>query len=145
MDKSDYSIYPDYLNIQIDGCWLDEYIDEHYPNNFYKGLIPTLLPLMDVIEEEEMVWERILPKLNSITICPILMCPDDCDFSCTIIVVEIEHKSDKVIWKRFGLEGTSMASLPAIGSQVEWFENVETLSFPINAYQEMLDEFKQIK
>ncbi len=37
------------------------------------------------------------------SIIPILLCPDDFDFSCVVIVVDIEKFEDKVIWKRIGL------------------------------------------
>ena len=35
-------------------------------------------------------------------ITPILSCPDDFDFSCLVVVVEVEKQPDKVIWKRIG-------------------------------------------
>jgi hypothetical protein len=54
MDKSDYPIYNDYLNIQLDNKYLDEIIDEKYPEGNYKGLIPTLLS-MDNEKENEIV------------------------------------------------------------------------------------------
>ena len=98
IDKSDYEIYDDFLNVEIDGYWLDEKLDQLYPNNFYKGLIPTLLFALEIEAEKEVVWERILPKEKSTSICPILMCPDDCDFSCTIIVAEIETSKHFIKW-----------------------------------------------
>ncbi|MDR0443873.1 MAG: hypothetical protein LBH44_10745 [Treponema sp.] len=63
MDKSDYPIYNDFLNIQIDNKFLDEILDEKYPENNYRGLIPTLLS-MENDEENRIVWERILPNTN---------------------------------------------------------------------------------
>ena len=33
---------------------------------------------------------------------PILSCPDDFDFSCTVIVAEVEKTEDRVLWKRIG-------------------------------------------
>lgn len=80
-DKSDYEGYYDFINYYIDNYWLDEKLDELYPNNMYKGLIPTLVPWLDRKDEKNVVWNRILPDINWTTICPILMCPDDCDLS----------------------------------------------------------------
>lgn len=42
LDTSDYE-YWDYINFKIDGYWLGEKLEELYPNNMYKGLIPTLV------------------------------------------------------------------------------------------------------
>ncbi len=36
------------------------------------------------------------------TVLPILMCPDDLDFSCIVLVVEVEKLEDTVLWKRAG-------------------------------------------
>ena len=42
----------------------------------------------------------VLSQNNAIT--PILSCPEDFDFSCTVVVVEVEKQDDVVIWKRIG-------------------------------------------
>lgn len=90
-DKSDYEAYWDFINYRIDGYWLDEKLDELYPNNMYDGLIPTLVYWMELEDEKAVVWNRILPNENETSICPILMCPDDNDFSCALIVAEIKN------------------------------------------------------
>ena len=33
---------------------------------------------------------------------PIYMCPDDLDFSCIVLVVEVEKTKDYVYWNRVG-------------------------------------------
>ena len=38
---------------------------------------------------------------------PILSCPDDFDFTCTVIVAEVEKRDDKVIWHRIGIVDNS--------------------------------------
>lgn len=48
LDKSDYEGYWGFINYFIDVYWLDEKIDELYPNNMYKGLIPTLVYWMEI-------------------------------------------------------------------------------------------------
>jgi len=54
LDTSDYG-YWDYINFKIDGYWLDEKLEELYPNNMYKGLIPTLVEWMESEEEKRVV------------------------------------------------------------------------------------------
>jgi hypothetical protein len=151
MDKSDYPIYDDYLNIKIDDQYLDEILDKMYPEKEYKGLIPTLLTMVDE-EENRIVNERILPKNGSMTLCPILMCPDDCDFSCTIIIVEVENKNDEIIlWKKIGLNNTNIYiwneklhkyEYELIGQNVEWFYEINTLEFSIIEYKKMIELFQ---
>ena len=46
-DKSDYKDYFDFINFRIDNYWLDEKLEEFYPGNLYKGLIPTLAFWLD--------------------------------------------------------------------------------------------------
>jgi len=43
-------------------------------------------------------------------IIPILSCPEDFDFSCTVIVADIEKQRDKVLWKRIGIVDHSAES-----------------------------------
>ena len=65
IDKSDYGIYNDFLNIKIDGEWLDEILETFYPGEMYKGTISTLLFAMEIDAESKIVWNRILPSLNT--------------------------------------------------------------------------------
>ena len=143
LDKSDYEGYWDYLNYNIDNYWLDEKLDELFPDNMYKGLIPTLVYWMEIEKEKKVVWERILPKENQTTLCPILMCPDDNDFSCTIIIAEITNQKNRVIkWKRLGLDKTQEYEAEKIGTSVEWFLKFEELEFEYNEYIQMVENFK---
>jgi hypothetical protein len=142
LDKSDFEIYGDFLNFQVDGYWLDEKLDELYPENDYKGIVPTLLFWMEIEKEREIVWERFLPEVGHRTICPILMCPDDCDFSCTLIVAEIENTGATIKWNGIGIDRTKDFAPEKIGSNVFWFEKVKPLEFEIEEYKKMLEAFK---
>jgi len=139
--KSIYD-YWDYINYRIDGYWLDEKLDELYPGNMYKGLIPTLVYWMERKEEKEVVWKRILPDIGKTTICPILMCPDDNDFSCTLIVAEIRNCGDLIQWKQLGTDTTLEWDAEKVGSKVEWLDKLPELNFYREDYLKMLDRFK---
>lgn len=142
LDKSDYEIYDDFINFRIDDFWLDEKIDELYPGQMYKGLIPTLdFGLGE--QEAEIVWNRILPGLGEVKLCPVLMCPDDCDFTCTLIVAEIENNGETVQWKRIGVDKTEKRYGTRFGEAIEWFDYFGTLNFEIKSYQDTIDSFKQ--
>lgn len=142
LDQSDFEFYSDFLNFNIDDYWLDEKLDEIYPNNLYKGLIPTLVNWIDGEVEKKIVWNRILPIENQITICPILMCPDDNDFSCTLILAEIENCNNFIKWKRLGIDKTQDWNPENVGSVVEWFDKISSFYFSKTEYMEMLEQFK---
>lgn len=141
-DLSDYDS-DTFLNFKIDGYWLDEKLEELYPGNLYKGTVPTLLFWMEIDKERQIVWDRILPQPNSTTICPILMCPDDADFSCTLIDVEIENTGQTIKWNKIGLDKTEEFEAEKIGSKVEWFAKVKPLEFMLDEYKIMLTKFKK--
>ena len=142
VDKSDYEIYDDFMNIEIDGYWLDEKLDELYPKRMFKGLIPTLLFAMEIDKEKEVVWNRINPTENTTTICPILMCPDDCDFSCTLIIAEVEDCENTVKWHRLGIDKTIEYNAEKVGSEVEWFDKVNSFEFKKSDYEVMITQFQ---
>jgi hypothetical protein len=142
IDKSEYGA-DDFANYRIDNYWLDEKIDELYPDKFYGGTIPTLLFGMEIPKEKEVVWKRILPEQNEVSICPILMCPDDCDFSCTLIVAEIQNFENTIKWNRIGIDKTTEFDPEKIGSEVEWFDKINGFQFTKIEYDQMLTEFKK--
>lgn len=144
LDKSDYEGYWDFINYKIDGYWLDEKLDELYPGNMYKGLIPTLVYWMEREDEKTVVWKRILPGENETSICPILMCPDDNDFSCTLIVAEIRNCGQLIQWKQLGINKTKEWDAENVGSTVEWFDNkFPELNFPKADYLTMIENFRK--
>ena len=141
-DKSEYG-YGNYLNYSIDGYWLDEKLEELYPGNFYGGTVPTLIFGMELKEEERVVWQRILPEEGTAINCPILMCPDDNDFSCTLIIAEILSGKKTIKWSRLGIDRTTDYDPDKVGSSVEWFEGNLSFEFLRTDYLLMLDVFKE--
>ena|SRR6218665_685333 len=143
IDKSDYDNYPDFLNIRIDGDWLDELVDSLYPDKSVKGAIPTLSFGMDRDSEEKVVWDRFLPHVGSITYCPVLMCPDDCDFYCICIVAEIENNGSAIVWSKLGSDGSDVRDANNVGTDVKWFPNFQKLEFNLQDYTKVLEDFKR--
>ena len=141
VDISEYEDNYSFLNFRIDGCWLDEKLEELYRGKGYKGLVPTLLFSLEGEEEKKLVWNRILPAVGEITICPILMCPDDCDFSCTLIVAEIENWGDSIKWNRMGIDKSVSLEAEKVGTKVDWFYKFGELEFAAEEYSEMIEAF----
>jgi hypothetical protein len=91
----------------IDGWPLYEYIHQWVAGS--RELEIALSPMDDLAicwtdeydhEGDARFMRFVLKQSNAII--PILSCPEDFDFSCIVIVVEVTKQDDTVIWKRFG-------------------------------------------
>ena len=142
LDRSDYNDSWDFMNFQIDGRMFDEVLDELFPDKYIKGLIPTLVEWMDREDEKSIVWNRILPMENNTTICPILMCPDDCDFSCTLVVAEIRNSGKTVEWLRIGMRNDYDWIPENVGNNVGWLQLPASFIFSIEDYKKMINVFQ---
>lgn len=131
-----------YLQYAIDKAPLDNILDKECPENGILNLIPTLDRSLETKEERIIVWSRILPESGT-SICPILMCEDDRDFYCLLIVVEIEVIENTVLWKRFGLDKSSPNNLSDVGTTVKWLDNSPSFMFEKTEYQLMIESFKK--
>lgn len=129
----------DYFQFHIDAIRLDEIL-ENLCGNDILGLYPTLSYWLDGEEEKRVVWSRILPKSN-VSVCPILMCPDDCDLFCVLVSVEIEIKDEKVLWKRFGLDKSYPVPAENAGTDVEWFKHSPSFVFDKDQYIKSINQF----
>ncbi|WP_124033404.1 hypothetical protein [Herpetosiphon llansteffanensis] len=93
------------------------------------------------------VWERVLALEETPTIVPFLMCPDDCDFSCTIIVVEVIASATTVSWQRVGYAVGETAyetldEMPASRlNAIDWLETDTTWHFERTAYIKAIQAF----
>lgn len=138
--KSKYC--PDeHLILFLDGIPLDFFLCEKFPKLNLEGLVPTFLNWMDV-SENEVIWKRCLPKQGEIVRVPILMCPDDLDFYCTIIIAETMADHDSIFWKRLGIDASKIKISESVGEKVKWFKNVGPFHFDREAYIECLEKFR---
>jgi len=90
----------------IDGVRLSQYLHDNknveLPNNVepFDDLCPAWTKGLDWFGDVRFVWELIEQDK---TVLPIYVCPDDLDFSCIVIVSEVEKTKDFVYWNRIGL------------------------------------------
>lgn len=125
----------------IDGKALDEILHERYPDHNLLGLVPTLLHWLEDPAERKVVWKRFESEEKQVV--PILMCPDDVDFSCIILNVEIEKTETTVKWHRFGIDQSDSALLPeSIGTILEWLDGVPSWEFDRASYDQFASTFK---
>ena len=140
LKKSKYVEEP-HLVMEIDGVDLDRIVQNSKPgSDEYIGLVSTLLPWFVNEKEGEWVWSRIYPAIGEGAIAPVLMCPDDLDLWCTLIVADIEVTEDEVLWKRIGLETSAAQTIDELCSQVEWFD-IASFSFSHDEYKGCVDSF----
>ena len=74
-------------------------------------------------------------------ILPVLLCPDDFDFSCLTVVVEVSVDDEKVFWKRFGLDVTEPPRY--IGETIEWLDGPGPFVFDRGQYLDCLAAFER--
>jgi hypothetical protein len=138
--KSKY-VNVEHPTILIDGVPLDLHLHEYYPDNlYYLGLIPTITDWIGLKEEAELVLSRFYSDKEKVFL-PILMCPDDCDLTCTVIVAEVIMKDNQVIWNRLGVDSSKLGipyNYELIGTEVIWLSLVPEMKFDRNTYYENL-------
>lgn len=103
MNKLGYKLvsngYANYNTLYVDNKSLQEiFIDMTEDIDFFEWLTTSINDLDP--PDKRYIWHLIDNKIN----CnfPILLCGDDMDFTCTIVVVKVEYQQDYVIWKSFG-------------------------------------------
>lgn len=139
----------EHLSIYIDNKRLDELLAQEVQAD-YLGLIPAWLNFYDKafapsMMEKQYVWQQ-TQLSDQPVVLPILLCPDDFDFSCTVIVVEVICEQDKVIWRKFGVDITPFdadeTQLPkCIGKKVNWIRNVGPFTFSKTEYLLCVSQF----
>nr|MDE6833405.1 hypothetical protein [Ruminococcus sp.] len=85
--------------IFIDNICLNSIFEEiQGSNNFFEWLVSSLC--VENKGELHYIMELVERKVS----CnfPLLVCGDDLDFNCIIVVVKVEWSGDKVIWTKFG-------------------------------------------
>jgi hypothetical protein len=95
---------------------------------FIQDLVPAQAWLIDD-DEMQTAWRRIKPgDVGLTTIVPLLICPDDVDFSCSIIVAEQSVMDDSIKWNRFGFAMDQ--PYDQVGATVRWFQAPCKTEFP---------------
>ena len=130
-----------FYHIEVDGKVLEDIVLECRPE-ILRGLVPTLLNWLDNPDEQKVVWSRALPTANQKANLPILMCSEDIDLWCTLIMVEVEVDKNHIYWNKFGLENSDAQRPEEIGKSIDWFSNSPRFIFDKSDYEEFLNEFR---
>lgn len=126
--------------IVIDDVALDEWLHHLYPSRHLLGMIPTLFDWIDDPDTTTFLQSR-YQSAKPVEILPIMICPDDCDLSCTVIVAKVVQAGEHVIWEQVGIDHSDISGdYQWVGSQVEWLTKVPPLVFDKAGYYAELNK-----
>jgi len=147
INKSEYDIYEKgYYDFCIDGNFLNYMLNNLFPGKDIKGLVPPLDGWIDDEIEKMFVVDRIITKRNMVQVCPILICPDDQDLSCSTIVTKISEKENEIIWENIGYEQSyRFRDMESFGCKVDWFGQEFKMVFNKKQYYEEISKFPELK
>lgn len=117
--------------------WLNEHLD--YPDLDLHGL--SLLWLLDE-EEDALAHRRFAPAEDGTTTpVPLLVCSDDMDFDCFVLMTEQVIDGDTLHWRRFG---HSVSGGLEVGINTRWDAKSRPVSFFLSEFREALAEFYRL-
>ncbi|MCJ7958484.1 MAG: hypothetical protein MUW57_18555 [Pseudomonas sp.] len=88
--------------LMIDGIGIEQWLSTHLEWSDVVSLGLSLIWLIDE-DEDALANRRIIPAEDgSSTIVPLLVCSDDMNFDCIVLVTEQVIEADTVHWRRFG-------------------------------------------
>jgi hypothetical protein len=123
-----------YCSMAIDGVPIDQLLSESTD-----GLVSSLLGWFHNDADCEIPWDRILPEPGCTSYAPILICPDDLDLKCSVVVAEVVAERDIVRWDKLGFDATTRG---AVGSIVRWEPSWGSYSFSRQEYEACIAAFK---
>ena len=130
--------------LAIDGVpvyqWVKSQIFDTDGNDDTHTLVPAQTWLYDQ-DESRIAWELLEPTHEGATIAPLLVCPDDMDLNCTVVVVEQIVDKKTVEWRRFGL---SINHINGVVTSVRWSELEQRAIFDRTQFEEAFLDFKRL-
>lgn len=67
-----------------------------------EGLVSSLLGWFHHEPDAAVPWERILPDVGCSGYAPVLICPDDLDLCCSVVMAEVVAEAEVIRWDRLG-------------------------------------------
>lgn len=130
--------------LAIDGVpvyqWVKSQIFDSDGNDDTHTLVPAQTWLYDE-DESRIAWELLEPTHEGATVAPLLVCPDDMDLNCTVVVVEQIVDKKTVEWRRFGL---SINHINGVVTSVRWSELEQRAIFDRTQFEEAFLDFKRL-
>ncbi|HCT07346.1 hypothetical protein [Pseudomonas sp. P7548] len=125
----------------IDDVPIEEWLNSHleYPDLDLNGL--SLIWLLDE-EEGALAQRRFTPAEDGTsTPVPLLVCSDDMDFDCFVLMTEQVIDGETLHWRRFGL---SVSSGLEVGMTTRWDVENRPISFSLTEFRQALEDFYRL-
>lgn len=134
----------EYAVLAIDGLpiydWIKSGISDRDGRDTTGKLVPAHVWLIDD-DEARIAWKLLEPDTNGSTVVPLLVCPDDRDLSCSVVVVEQVVGDTVVEWKRFGL---SRNHINGVVTCVDWNHATQSATFDRAQFEQAVLEFRRL-
>lgn len=102
------------------------------------------LSLIWLLEEEEwtLAKRRFTPAEDGTsTLVPLLVCSDDMDFDCTVLMVEQVIEGETLHWRRFGW---SRSGGLEVGVTTLWNNENQPVSFAVDEFRDALQDYEKL-
>ena len=98
----------------------------------YEGLVPAMFALID---SKEHLWATSVSLNFSLgrRLVPLLVCPDCCDTSCSVVLADTVFNEAETEWQRIGTL-RAVTGLSASYDDVAWLENLAPFRFDRASY-----------
>lgn len=130
------SIEP-YLMIFVDNKPLDKVLGI----SDLEGLYPAISNLREV-HDRALAIERFLPPPGTTSYAPILICGDDTDFNCTVVIAEVKAGVQAITWNRIGTDSSPGLNKPpyrVVGESVDWITGLGPFIFSRENYAQVFE------
>ncbi|MRW89032.1 hypothetical protein GJ699_03450 [Duganella sp. FT80W] len=122
MGKCKYAL-AEHPELRIGGRSLEIVISEFANDPDIAGLAPAHSWLHNKAELS-LAWERLLSfNIEQLVTVPLLICPDDMDLNCTVLLAEQHCVEGAFVWTRFGY------ALDRELNDVNWLQTVPPFQF----------------
>lgn len=121
-----------HLAIAVDGVPLDVALE-------VEGLVSSLLGWFHDDVDVAVPWQRILPDEGCSGYAPVLICPDDLDLTCSVVMAEVVAKPGVIRWDRLGYNA---APRPSFGAYIRWEPKWGPYRFSRAEYERCLAAFR---
>ncbi|AVO59617.1 hypothetical protein [Pseudomonas chlororaphis] len=127
--------------LTIDDVAIEQWLANHLNDPHVAKLGLSLMWLLDE-DEDALAKRRFTPgEEGTSTIVPLLVCSDDMDFDCTVLVAEQVIEGDLVRWSRFGW---SVSGSLEVGVSTRWCTDTQPISFALASFNAALEKLDML-
>ncbi|WP_338525254.1 hypothetical protein NUH87_06320 [Pseudomonas batumici] len=127
--------------LTIDDVGIEQWLASHLNDPLVAKLGLSLIWLVHE-DEEALVKRRFSPgEDGTSTLVPLLVCSDDMDLNCTVLMAEQVIDGDTLHWRRFGW---STSGKLEVGISTRWITESQPVSFALEDFRAALEGFDNL-